>query len=260
MGATILGLAAPLTLVLFLLFPRIQGPLWGMPGDAHAGRTGMSDTMEPGNIQSLAQSDDIAFRVKFTDAPPSKSQLYWRGPVLSGFDGRRWFPQRRQTPGTTSVNVQGEAVNYQVTLEPHGKRWLFVLDIPRTVPLIELNPARITYDMQLLASQAVHDRLRYDAVSHLQYELNPNESPATLQQWLELPAGFNRRAISFAADLRSKSQTTSAPKRSATRSNRRCLAGTASTNSFSRRVPASASITRRHSWCSCGLRAFPRVS
>lgn len=207
MGATILLLAAPVTLVLFLLFPRIQGPLWGMPGDAHAGRTGMSDTMEPGNIQSLAQSDDIAFRVKFTGSPPPKAQLYWRGPVLGGFDGRKWFPQRRRTSGTSAVHVHGEAVNYQVTLEPHGKQWLFALDIPRTVPLIELNPARITHDLQLLASQAVHDRLRYDAVSHLQYELNPNESPATLQQWLELPAGFNPRALGFATDLRLKWQT-----------------------------------------------------
>ncbi|WP_420475930.1 transglutaminase TgpA family protein [Noviherbaspirillum sp. ST9] len=207
MGATILLLAGPVTLVLFLLFPRIQGPLWGMPGDAHSGRTGMSDTMEPGNIQSLAQSDEIAFRVKFTGSPPPKAQLYWRGPVLSGFDGRKWFPQRRQTPGTTSVNLQGEALNYQVTLEPHGKRWLFALDIPRAVPLIEQNPARITYDMQLLASQGVHERLRYDAASHLQYELNPNETPASLQQWLDLPPGFNPRAMVFASDLRRKAQS-----------------------------------------------------
>ncbi|HYC42990.1 MAG TPA: DUF3488 and transglutaminase-like domain-containing protein [Noviherbaspirillum sp.] len=207
MGATILALAAPVTLVLFLLFPRIQGPLWGMPGDAHAGRTGMSDTMEPGNIQSLAQSDDIAFRVKFAGSPPAKAQLYWRGPVLSGFDGRKWFPQRRRTPGTPSLQVQGEPVNYQVTLEPHGKRWLFALDIPRAVPRIERNPARITHDMQLLASTAIHDRLRYDAVSHLQYDLNPNESTLALQQWLELPTGFNPRSLAFAAELRQKSQT-----------------------------------------------------
>ena len=38
-AASIVGMAAPLMLVLFLLFPRIQGPLWGMPTDAQAGRT-----------------------------------------------------------------------------------------------------------------------------------------------------------------------------------------------------------------------------
>ena len=209
MGARILMLAAPVTLVLFLLFPRIQGPLWGMPGDATAGRTGLSDTMEPGNIQSLAQSDEIAFRVKFTGPPPPKGQLYWRGPVLSEFDGRKWFPQRRRASGTSSANMHGEPVRYQVTLEPHGKPWLFALDIPRTVLQMERHAARMTRDMQLLSSEAIHDRLRYDAVSHLQYDLNPNESPASLQQWLELPPGYNPRALGFAAELRTKSQNNS---------------------------------------------------
>jgi protein-glutamine gamma-glutamyltransferase len=205
MGANILLLAAPLTLVLFLLFPRIQGPLWGMPGDAHSARTGMSDTMEPGNFQNLVQSDEIAFRVKFIDAPPPQSQLYWRGPVLGDFDGRKWSRQRHRTPGLMKLNLKGEPVKYRVTLEPHGKHWLFALDIPREIPEIERATTRITRDLQLLSSEPVNERLRYDAVSYLQYELNPSESAQALQQWLELPTGYNPRAMSFAADLRRKS-------------------------------------------------------
>jgi hypothetical protein len=38
----------PLMLVLFVLFPRIQGPLWGLPADAYTHRTGLSDSMSPG--------------------------------------------------------------------------------------------------------------------------------------------------------------------------------------------------------------------
>ena len=205
-GATIILLAAPVTLVLFLLFPRIQGPLWGMPGDAHSGRTGMSETMEPGNIQNLAQSDEIAFRVKFDGPVPPQAQLYWRGPVLGGFDGKKWFPQRRRSKATSSVKLYGEPMRYQVTLEPHGKRWLFALDIPGNVPQIERNLARMTLDMQLLASDAIHDRLRYDAFSHLAYALNPTELTSTLQQWLDLPPAYNPRALTFAAELRAKSR------------------------------------------------------
>ncbi|OWW20441.1 transglutaminase TgpA family protein [Noviherbaspirillum denitrificans] len=204
MGATILLLAAPVTLALFLLFPRIQGPLWGMPGDANAGRTGLSDTMEPGNIQNLAQSDDIAFRVRFEGPPPAKTKLYWRGPVLGGFDGRKWFPQRHRVPGGARINLRDDAVRYQVTLEPHGKPWLFVLDIPRTVPAITSNTARLTRDMQLLAVAPINERLRYDAVSHLDYDLNPNEAPAALAQWLELPPGFNPRTIALGVDMRKR--------------------------------------------------------
>lgn len=207
MGATILLLAAPVTLVLFLLFPRIQGPLWGMPGDAHSGRTGLSDTMEPGNIQNLALSDEIAFRVKFTDPPPPQAQLYWRGPVLGAFDGKKWLPHRqnRRIYAPATVNVRGTPLRYQVTLEPHGKKWLFALDIPRHVPDIPPNSALMTRDMQLLSSEPINDRIRYDIASHIDYELNPNEPPLILQQWLELPRGYNPRTLGFAADLRRKS-------------------------------------------------------
>ena len=46
--------------------------------------------MSPGDITSLAQSAEIAFRVRFDGTPPERAQLYWRGPVLESFDGRRW--------------------------------------------------------------------------------------------------------------------------------------------------------------------------
>ena len=76
--------------MLFLLFPRVQGPLWGLPQDAYAGMTGLSDSMAPGNLSSLAQSDAIAFRAEFVGEAPPHAQRYWRGPVLWDFDGRTW--------------------------------------------------------------------------------------------------------------------------------------------------------------------------
>ncbi|WP_460829125.1 DUF3488 domain-containing protein, partial [Massilia agilis] len=91
MGGRMLGMAAPLALLLFVLFPRVQGPLWGMPGDGHAsGHGGLSDRMAPGQISHLAQSEDTAFRVKFDGPVPQQTQLYWRGPVLGDFDGQAW--------------------------------------------------------------------------------------------------------------------------------------------------------------------------
>jgi hypothetical protein len=141
LGATIMALAAPLTLVLFILFPRIQGPLWGMPSDAQGARSGLSETMAPGNISKLALSDDIAFRVKFSDPPPPKSKLYWRGGVLGSYDGRTWTPLQPRTRGTRQITVKprGNPVHYQVTLEPSGKRWLFALELPQALPRLEGN-------------------------------------------------------------------------------------------------------------------------
>src|SRR5258708_4027608 len=82
--------AGPVMLLLFFLFPRVQGPLWGMPQDAYSGVNGLSETMSPGSISSLSLSDAIAFRVKFETELPPRTRLYWRGPVLSDFDGRTW--------------------------------------------------------------------------------------------------------------------------------------------------------------------------
>jgi transglutaminase-like putative cysteine protease len=205
LGATILALAAPLMLVLFLLFPRIEGPLWGLPSDAHANRTGLSDTMSPGNISDLAQSDDIAFRVKFRDEAPPQKALYWRGPTLGSYDGRTWtaLPARRGVR-QISTRLRGDPVHYQVTLEPHGRRWLFALDIPQELPRIDGGPAYVGEGLQLLFSKPVTQRLRYDAVSHTEYELQPNLPASALQPWLTLPAGYNPRTLEFARQLRSR--------------------------------------------------------
>ena len=46
-------LAIPVMLILFVLFPRIPGPLWGLPKDAYEGRTGLSEEMAPGTISAL---------------------------------------------------------------------------------------------------------------------------------------------------------------------------------------------------------------
>jgi protein-glutamine gamma-glutamyltransferase len=206
LGATILALAAPLTLVLFLLFPRIQGPLWGLPGDAHSGRTGLSDTMAPGNISKLAQSEEVAFRAKFSDPVPAQSKLYWRGLVLGNYDGRTWSQLQLRVRGNRQISVtrRGAPVHYQVTLEPHGRTWLFALEVPQSIPRLDGNPTGVTSDLQLRSSQPINERIRYDAVSHVDFDLQPNELAMVLQQWLELPPGFNPQTLAYAARLRSQ--------------------------------------------------------
>ncbi|HET9025337.1 MAG TPA: DUF3488 domain-containing protein, partial [Burkholderiaceae bacterium] len=114
--------AVPLTIVLFLLFPRISGPLWGMPGDGERGGTGLSNSMSPGSIGSLIESREIAFRAKFDGAAPRLEQLYWRGPVFGNFNGRTWSPLSRRTVEPAPLKIEGDrnsAVAYTITLEPH---------------------------------------------------------------------------------------------------------------------------------------------
>ena len=94
-----IAIGAPLTLALFVFFPRMA-PLWGVPM-SNSAKTGLSDEMNVGNMASLAQDQGIAFRVLFNtegNRPPPSRQLYWRGPVLADFDGRTW----RASGGTPS--------------------------------------------------------------------------------------------------------------------------------------------------------------
>src|SRR5207249_1725001 len=59
--------AAPVVVLLFLLFPRINTGFQFRIGDPHAARTGFSDRLSPGGIETLANSSDIAFRAEFPD-------------------------------------------------------------------------------------------------------------------------------------------------------------------------------------------------
>ena len=49
----LLVMAIPLTVLLFLFFPRLNVPLWGMPEQALDAKTGLSDSMSPGKIQDF---------------------------------------------------------------------------------------------------------------------------------------------------------------------------------------------------------------
>ena len=90
LSAAMTAQAVPLMLLAFVLFPRIPGPLWGLPQDAFDAVTGLSDTMTIGEITRLGMSNEIAFRVQFHGAEPRSRARYWRGPVLWHSDGRTW--------------------------------------------------------------------------------------------------------------------------------------------------------------------------
>ena len=123
--------AIPLMLVLFLVFPRMA-PIWTvpMPGGASA-RTGMSDSMSPGDISKLGRSAELAFRVTFDGPIPRTTDLYWRGLVLDHFDGRSWVPGyigRYKATDDIALSGNGQGQHYEVLLEPTGSQWLFALD------------------------------------------------------------------------------------------------------------------------------------
>ena len=194
--------SVPLMLVLFVLFPRVQAPIWSMPQDAYSGKTGLSDEMAPGSLSQLILSDAIAFRVSFDSRIPPVNRLYWRGPVLWDFDGYTWTaartPYRSSYPGPREYQALGNLIEYTVTIEPHSHRWLFALDLPARVP----PRSQITNDFQLLFQTQVSNRIRYDMASYLSYRNNAELGRYELQRALHLPANSNPRSAELAAKMR----------------------------------------------------------
>ena len=214
-AARLLLQGIPLAAILFLLFPRLSAPLWGLPVD-HAAKSGLSDTMAPGMISELSLSDAVAFRVDFDGTVPPPQHRYWRGPVLSRFDGREWsiLPQRQ---GGSLVQSDTLPITYTVTLEPHYKPWLFALDLPASLPTIEQEPdargnagasvvADLTRSQQLIARAAVTQPLRYQQRSILR-DHYPADAALEAVENLRLPRTRNQgnpKTLALARELRTE--------------------------------------------------------
>jgi transglutaminase-like putative cysteine protease len=196
-GALLLAQGLPFMLMLFLLFPRVQGPLWGLPADAGSARSGLSDSMSPGSISDLSESPEIAFRAEFVGPLPEPALRYWRGPVLTEFDGRTWRSARMQEAGTPFYTPSGRRFDYRSTLEAHDQRWLLALDYPGAGSA----PLRYSNSYQALLPRALQTRTRFELSAYPDTPTGPDEPMATLTAALKLPDGYNPRSRQLATRL-----------------------------------------------------------
>jgi lytic murein transglycosylase B len=217
-GMALLG--APIMALLFALFPRLP-PLWGIPTDTALGRSGLSGQMQVGDVARLALDDRVALRVAFPDGAPPRQALYFRGPVLRVFDGRRWRPVHGPD-AATDVPVGlllhddaggfaplGPAVRYQVTMEPSLRPWLLTLDATPTAPVITAAAGGLTGltpqsspDGQWWLARPVTDVLRYEARAYPAHQRGTDAPRLALQVDRELPPGYNPRTLAWAQELR----------------------------------------------------------
>ncbi len=199
------ALGAPIMLVLFLFFPRLA-PLWGVPSDAMAGRSGLSQTMQVGNMASLALDESVAMRIQFEGQTPAQQDLYFRGPVLSEFDGREWraarfgFSSRFEL--ANNLVVEGPPVNYEVTLEPTQRPWLFVMEAATQQPVLPGYQSLMQADLQWLVNRPLTELVRYRAQSYPSFRHGPTRPVAGLREFVELPSGFNPRTLDLARQIR----------------------------------------------------------
>lgn len=215
-GSLLFVQSLPLMVILFVFFPRLDGPLWRLPKDADTGITGFSDHMSPGQITKLSTSTAVAFRVEFDgDIPPTDLQ-YWRGLVLWDYDGRTW----RQGPYFFSHPMQWRHTDmpytYTLTLEPHNRRWLFSLDLPHALMhngktrLLRHtgyyhNLGTLTNDFQLRARQPINRLKRYTLKSYAHYQAGTLDEPMQ-RRALGLPANLHPRVRRLALQWRQSSR------------------------------------------------------
>lgn len=204
MTGRLLVQALPLALALFVLFPRLPGPFWALPSPGGSGRTGLTDQMNPGDITELARSDEVAFRVRFSGPRPLPAELYWRGPVLERFDGRRWRTQpdslRERLPALRNYTTPtpGQPVySYEITLEPNQQRWLLPLEAPLSW---DVPDSRLAGTLELLNKRPVDRRMAWSGRSVASGSFRDPGPPQAVNR--ELAGDANPRAVALARELR----------------------------------------------------------
>ncbi len=195
----------PVALILFLAVPRLNPAGWG---DGSSATTGLSDKMSIGSVSELVKSPEVAMRVEFDDKIPSPWQRYWRGPVLSGFDGSNWFAlPSSYTRGRPAGAIEPDArvtdsTNYKVTMSPSYQRWLPVLDTPITAPVVLGSTAPATLNRERVADSAkrLTRNTQYTAKSGLSDRFSAN---APGPEYL-ITTASNPQTRNFAAQLRAR--------------------------------------------------------
>jgi transglutaminase-like putative cysteine protease len=153
--------------------------------------------MSPGKISNLIRSNEVAFRVDFRGLVPPQSKLYWRGPVMSMFNGNSWYQSRRQRINNFNIEIYNEEVEYTVTLEPNGEHWLLALDIP--TQLVE--GSLMTADFQLTSQEEINDLRRYTMKSRLGSRVGMDERKDYLELTRKFPGNNNKKTIALGREL-----------------------------------------------------------
>ena len=198
-------LGAPIMALMFVLFPRI-GPLWGVPQDGQA-KTGLSNSMRMGSVAEVAIDDSIALRIRFEGAPPPPQAMYFRGPVLTRFDGIEWQAQPPPASGSgeplpQNLRTTGAPLRYEMTIEPLRLTSLPLLEAASTAPAIEGYRVFGRPDLQWRTDKPLFERVRLSAEAYVDFRHGPTTREPGLLEALALPPDYNPRTLAWAAALR----------------------------------------------------------
>lgn len=199
----------PLAIVLFIVFPRLA-PFWQVPS-AKSAQTGLSESVTPGDIATLARSTKLAFRVDFFNDKPQYSQLYWRAMVMEDFNGRTWQQNKKNEvkPSANennrfiaSLQLVGKPTRYQVIAEPSYQKWLFSLAVVDSKSITANQSDIIALNKYTIEnSKPISQSTSYQVTSYNQSLLN---SPISAQDRLinlRIPSNSNPKLQAYGKSL-----------------------------------------------------------
>ena len=195
----ILAQALPITVVIFMLFPRLEAPRWMWLEDTTKAKSGLSSTLEPGSISDLSLSDELVFRVRFEGEVPPPEQRYWRGPVYSHTDGKRWTAAHTLSLPVTQLHFGDQRYQYNLLMEPQKERWVFALEMAE---YYQGNLHR-NHLLQLLSDGKPGERAEYRLTSAVDYQTG-SISQAEYDENLQLPAPVSAKVTQLLSQLQAE--------------------------------------------------------
>ena len=199
-GGRLLMYAAPLAIAMWVFFPRLASPFWAVPVDTSRAMSGLSDTMSPGDISSLSMSDAVAFRVQFDDQIPEARDRYWRGLVLTRFNGRTWTGSEpaMDRDAVSEIIESGRPISYEITLEPTQQQWVFAMDLPKNW---SLERTFMGPQQQLSRVTPIEQRVSYKVLSYSEYVLQADMSELSRNWYTSVPDNGNSRSKELANEM-----------------------------------------------------------
>ncbi|MDC3332713.1 DUF3488 and transglutaminase-like domain-containing protein [bacterium] len=194
--------ALPIMVVVFVVFPRFE-PLWKMPSRSSNAQVGMTGSISPGDITNLGSDGRLAFRADFQENVPPLNSLYWRGVVLSEFDGRTWYQgdwkYKAAIDGSYDVipidkSIATESITYTIMQEPTYQSWLFSL----ATAYSQDDHVKSLADYRLVYHGIANKRIKYHVVSYLDVIRDLELSSEVYELETQLPQTGNKKARAFA--------------------------------------------------------------
>lgn len=161
-GLIMVFLSIPLAVIIFIVIPRTDYPLFSSLGYSNISKTGFTDKIGLGDVSSIQEDDKIALRVVMhkVDIP-----LYFRGVVFDIFEKNRWISSKSNRTSRQKT-LNGKMVEYEIFLEPHYENFLITVDYPFEMDYGKRR-AFFTDKLEVKDMNIVNKKVRYKGVSYL---------------------------------------------------------------------------------------------